>query len=235
MFSALPNRLEGMEYASSINWNQTRAYSYGLYGSIYINLVGRSPWGIVEPRDYNALCEQITAGLHELVDPKTGERIVERIYRKEDLYSGPCTNQAPDLVVQWRDYAYFTKRNIDRGDGVFGKNLRVDASEYPHTGTHRLDGVFIVKGPHIRPRYEVQANIIDLAPTILHVLGEAIPTDMDGRVLHEIFEEGFFQTLTMRDGLSEKKISIDTKGAIPLTEEEETSVRKRLKSLGYLD
>jgi predicted AlkP superfamily phosphohydrolase/phosphomutase len=235
VFSRLHNRLEGMGYASSIDWNQTRAYSYGLYGNIYINLVGRSPWGIVKPRDYNALCEQIATRLHELVDPKTGERIVERIYRKEELYSGPCTNQAPDLVVQWRDYAYFTKRGIDQAESVFGEDLNVDASEYPHTGTHRLEGIFIVKGDSVRRQNEAHANIIDLAPTILHVLGEAIPPHMDGRVLHEIFEEGLFQSFTTGDEVPDKKIPIETKEAIPLSEGEETSVIERLKSLGYLD
>jgi predicted AlkP superfamily phosphohydrolase/phosphomutase len=189
----------------------------------------------VEPRDYDALCEQIAIKLHELVDPETEERLVERVYRKEELYSGPYTDQAPDLVVQWRDYTSFTRRDIDQGDGVFGENLTVDASEYPYTGTHRLDGVFMIKGPHIRPRYEVHPNIIDLAPTILYILGETISPNMDGRVLHEIFEHEFFQTLTMRDELPEKKIPIDTKETLPLSEEEETSVRERLKSLGYLD
>ncbi len=238
VFSRLRNRLEGVEYASSIDWNQTRAYSFGLYGNIYINLMGRNPWGIVEPRDYNTLCEQIATKLHGLVDPKTGERIVERAYRKEELYSGPYTDQAPDLVVQWRDYAYFTNRGIDKGKSVFGDDLKMvtsEYSEYPITGTHRIEGVFIAQGPHIRPRYEANANIIDLAPTILHVLGETVPAHMDGRVLNEIFEEGFLQTLTMGDESPKKKMPIETEEAFPLSEEEETSVRERLKSLGYLD
>ncbi len=200
--------------------------------------MGRNPWGIVEPRDYNTLCEQIATKLHGLVDPKTGERIVERAYRKEELYSGPYTDQAPDLVVQWRDYAYFTNRGIDKGKSVFGDDLKMvtsEYSEYPITGTHRIEGVFIAQGPHIRPRYEANANIIDLAPTILHVLGETVPAHMDGRVLNEIFEEGFLQTLTMGDESPKKKMPIETEEAFPLSEEEETSVRERLKSLGYLD
>jgi predicted AlkP superfamily phosphohydrolase/phosphomutase len=234
-FSRLRNRLEGAEQAASIDWNQTRAYSYGMYGNIYINAIGQDPRGIVEPRDYKALREQIATKLHELLDPKTGERIVERVYRKEELYSGPYTDQAPDLVVQWRDYAYFTKRGIDQGECVFGENLKVDASEYPHTGTHRLEGILIAKGPPIRRQYQVRANIVDLAPTILHILGEAIPSHMDGRVLYEIFEEGPFKTHPTRDEIPGKKIPIDTKGTIPLSEEEEISIRERLKSLGYLD
>jgi predicted AlkP superfamily phosphohydrolase/phosphomutase len=234
-FPNLKNRLEGVEHATSIKWNQTRAYSCGMYGNIYINLTSRTSWGIVEPRDYDALCEQIIRKLHEMVDPNTGKRLVDRVYRKEELYSGPYLDQAPDLVIQWRDYAYFTKRGIDQRDGMFSENLRLDASEYPHTGTHRLEGIFIAKGPLFRPRYEVNANIIDLAPTILHVLGEVVPDHMDGRVLHEIFEEGLLQPLIMGNETTEGKIPIEVKESVPLNEDEETSIRERLKSLGYLD
>lgn len=233
--SHLASRLEGTEQAASIDWNQTRAYCYGMYGNIYVNVIGRNPWGIVEVRDYDALCEEIATRLNRLVDPKTGEGVVERVYRKEELYSGPYTDDAPDLIVQWRDYAYFTKRGIDRGDGVFGDDLKVDASEYPHTGTHRLEGVFIAKGPYIRPHCEVRAGIMDLAPTIMYTLGEAIPPNMDGRVLQEIFEEGVPEPLNMRSEISKGKVAITREGTTPLSEEEETSIGERLRSLGYLD
>jgi len=234
-FSHLASRLEGTEQAASVDWNQTRAYSYGMYGNIYVNVVGRKPWGIVKDQDYDALCEEIATRLDRLVDPKTGEGVVERVYRKEELYSGPHTDDAPDLIVRWRDYAYFTKRGIDQGDGVFGEDLKVDASEYPHTGTHRIEGVFIAKGPYIRPHREVRADIMDLAPTILYTLGEAIPPNMDGRVLQEIFEKGVPEPLDMRSEISRDGVPITREGTTPLSEEEERSIGERLRSLGYLD
>lgn len=234
-FSRFASRLEGTEQAASIDWNQTRAYSYGMYGNIYVNVTGRRPWGIVKGRDYDALCDQIAARLYRLVDPKTGEGVVERVYRKGELYSGPYTDDAPDLIVKWRDYAYFTKRGIDRGDAVFGEDLKVDASEYPHTGTHRLEGVFIAKGPYIRPHREVRADIMDLAPTIMYTLGEAIPPNMDGRVLREIFEEGVPEPLNVRSEISKGKVAVTKGGTTPLSEEEERSIGERLRSLGYLD
>lgn len=235
LFPAAKNRLEAVAQTAGIDWGKTLAYSYGMYGNIYINLKGREPEGIVSLNDYDHLCQEIADKVYSLVDDKTGNKIVDRVYRKEDLYSGPCVDQAPDLVIKWQDYAYFTKKGIDKGEGVFGDELYVDASEFPHTGTHRLDGVFIAKGPYIRRQPDVCAKIVDLAPTILHVLGEAIPPGLDGRVLGEIFEDEFLETpLTMDEG-AETEILPDMKEGISTSEQEEKSIRERLKSLGYID
>ena len=47
----------------------------------------------------------------------------------------------------------------------------------------------MVKGPDIKVGRKIsRVNIWDVAPTILHILGLPIPRDMDGKVLHEIFD-----------------------------------------------
>lgn len=232
-FSDLKGRLENAEHTASIDWSRTRAYSYGMYGNVYINLRGRQPHGIVEPQDYDAVCEEITAKLFELVDPKCGQPVVEHVYRKDEIYSGPLTEDAPDLVVHWRDYAYFTKRGIDCGDEIFGDDLKVDASEFPHTGTHRLHGVFVMHGKHITPQPEVDAHITDLAPTILQVLGEPLPGDLDGRVLQEILDESI-------EASSERSPELQPVGAVSsgthsMSKDDDASLRERLRSLGYIE
>jgi predicted AlkP superfamily phosphohydrolase/phosphomutase len=229
-FSDLKGRLENAEHTASIDWSRTRAYSYGMYGNIYINLKGRQPNGIVDPADYDALCEEITARLFDLVDPACGQTVVENVYRKEQIYSGPQIEDAPDLVVHWRDYAYFTKRGIDHGDEIFGDDLMVDASEFPHTGTHRLHGVFILHGPQIKPRPEVDAHITDLAPTILQILGEPLPSDMDGRVLSELLDESL-EAPTRRVG----DLQPVGAAASAMSADDDASLRERLRSLGYIE
>ncbi|RMF83467.1 MAG: hypothetical protein D6736_21495 [Nitrospinota bacterium] len=235
-FSGLKGRLEGVEQASAIDWERTLAYSYGMYGNIYINRKGQTPRGIVEPQDYEAVREEIITRLYALKDPESGEPVVERVYRREELYTGPCIDLAPDLVVQWRDYAYFTKRGIDQGEEVFGTELMVEASEYPHTGTHRLEGVFIARGPRIRQQQNLQARIIDLAPTILQILGEPLPSYMDGRVLQEIFDQTFPSSLPSGEKKDKEEQAFpETKEGVALSEEEEATLYERLRSLGYID
>lgn len=235
LFPQMKNRLEGVEFAASIDWNQTQAFSYGMYGNIYLNLVDRNPHGIVETSRYERLCDEICTKLVQLEDPETGKRAVERIYRKEELYSGPYTFLAPDLIVQWHGYAYFTKRGIDKGTAVFAKDLYVEASDFPHTGTHRLDGVFISRGPHIRTQNELSARIIDIAPTVLCLLGEPLPSYLDGRVLEEIFDNDFIQTVQIRKQGPKIEIPVNSTERTSLSGGEDQKIREMLKSLGYID
>ena len=97
-----------------------------------------------------------------------------------------------------------------------------------------LEGVFMAKGPHIRPRYEVHANIIDLASAIFHVLEKVIPSNLDGGVLNQKFEEAFLKTRPKVDEASWKKMSFDSNEAISLVKREEIPIRGRLESLGCI-
>ena len=59
-------------------------------------------------------------------------------------------------------------------------------------GSHRLDGILIARGKPFRKGIEVEgARLIDMAPTILHLMGQPVPDDMDGRVLEELFDPEF--------------------------------------------
>jgi predicted AlkP superfamily phosphohydrolase/phosphomutase len=61
-------------------------------------------------------------------------------------------------------------------------------------GTHERapDGYFIAIGEGIRPGATLRgASVVDVAPTILYLMGLPVARDMDGRVLTEILDEDF--------------------------------------------
>jgi len=60
-----------------------------------------------------------------------------------------------------------------------------------HTGSHSdRNGVFIIKGPLIKEGIKIKdITPYDIAPTILSLYDQSIPSDFDGRVLKEIFKE----------------------------------------------
>ena len=177
--------LESKFLSSSIDWEGTKAFAYGAYGNIWINLKGREANGIVEPSELHALEDYICAELLKLTDNK-GQQVVEKVYKKEELYRGDFTDRAPDLIVRWVDYAYHSRQRF----GEEEKEIFMDAQKMPLTnlemnGFHKMDGIFIAKGAGIRKGVEITgAEIIDMSPTILYMMGLPIPEDMDGKVLN---------------------------------------------------
>jgi predicted AlkP superfamily phosphohydrolase/phosphomutase len=230
-FSGMKNRMEGVLHESTVDWSETKAFSTGMYGNINVNLKGREPWGTVEPDDYEKIIKEISRKLMNIIDPETGKKIVHKIYKKEELYSGPLTKNAPDIIIHWKDYACFTKKGIDRGKEIFGDILMIDSSEYPHTGTHRLEGVFIGAGPQIKHEQDISAHITDIAPTILGMMGEELPENMDGRFLQQIFKS---VVTPLKSQTEEGETEAYLKDELSLTKDEEASVKDRLKSLGYI-
>lgn len=153
-----------------IRWDRTKAFSYATWGTIYINLAGREPEGIVKEEDYEKLRSEIIDGLN---------KISVKAYRREEIYHGKYLNLAPDII-------------LDTDDNINSITSKVGySSEFVewHGGSHRLNGTFIARGPDIKENVETNAKIIDVAPTILHMFGMPIPKDMDGRVLKEVFKD----------------------------------------------
>jgi predicted AlkP superfamily phosphohydrolase/phosphomutase len=167
-----------------VDWSRTRAFSIGSFGQIYVNLAGVRPQGIVPPgEEYEALKEWIARQALALRDPGTGQPLIERVYRREEIYQGPFIERTPDLIVQTRGWEYMAFGHAD-----FGSNRLVEPI-VGLSGHHRPEGILILAGAGAKAGTQLQGiSILDLAPTILHALGAAVPQEMDGRVLAEAFD-----------------------------------------------
>ena len=55
-----------------------------------------------------------------------------------------------------------------------------------HIGVHHLDGIYLVAGPGIAAGRGELAQIEDIGPTVLHLLGLPLGEDMQGRVIPEV-------------------------------------------------
>jgi len=180
-----PERMGAYTFLNCIDWSKTTAYAASnTEQGIYINLFGREPYGIIKPgNDYQEVRELIIKNLRDFEDPRTKEPIVSRIYKREEIYSGPHMSIAPDIIFFLKEGEYLA--NVQPLDHLFeGLSWKTG------TGTHRLEGIFIGYGKDMKNGIHIEdARIIDLAPTILNLMGIPIPDDMDGRVLTEIFKE----------------------------------------------
>jgi predicted AlkP superfamily phosphohydrolase/phosphomutase len=176
--------LAGRVHDSRIDWSRTVAYHRGKgEGNIYINVRGREPRGIVEPRDRERVAIDVAARLRGLCDPRTGEPAVAAVHRREDLFEGPYTDRAPDLVIEWRDFAYMPNEDGDTSGEVFVDRTR-EFMSWATSGSHRRDGVLLGAGPGIPAGVDLgPVDLRDLAPTWLASLGCRTAFDCEGKAI----------------------------------------------------
>ncbi len=212
---------------ADVDWDRTKAFAVGSFGQIYVNLKGKRPQGIVQPgKEYEDLREEIAARAQEIRDPRTGEKVVERVYRREELYSGPLLEKAPDLVLQSRNWEYMAFGHADFGGG------HVIEPILGMWGHHRPEGIVILAGEGIKRGVKLEgANIMDLAPTILYSMGAPVPSDMDGRVLTEAFSPRFLSKVEVQYS---EELSDRPTGEDDYSSADEEEIRERLRGLGYV-
>jgi predicted AlkP superfamily phosphohydrolase/phosphomutase len=215
-----------------------------------VNLAGRDPHGIVAPgAAYEAVRDQIIAELSELTDPATGRRLVKKVWRREERFSGPYVERLPDLLVE-AEYPDLFRPRVGRSKTCPYEPVRHLTMEEMQrrriTGCHRSEGIFLAYGEGIRAGTALPAvEITDVAPTALYLLGEPVPDWMDGRVLTEIMEPTTLETtgvVTMSmqaiSGPAPEPPDVEDprQGAerFEYGDEEARLVTARLKGLGYL-
>jgi predicted AlkP superfamily phosphohydrolase/phosphomutase len=222
----------GENGTSLVDWSQTKAYSFGYHGQIFVNLKGREPQGIVEPgQEYEEVRQFIIAELEKLEDPYTHGRLIPTIYRPEDIYTGPYVRESADILFQPRDMLY---RVMDGWTYVDDAEAGVvSALPWIQNGAHRMNGTFMMWGPDVEQGKVIQgARIIDVAPTILHYLNQPVPENMDGRVLEEALDPSFMEMNPVRRTSSFPPAAAGEES--PYSEDEMEQINERLKSLGYI-
>ena len=130
-----------------------------------------------EIKKYKEIVKEIVETLREL--EYRGQRVFKDVLLKDEVYSGPFTESAPDILLIPNGFQISSRL----GDEIY--------SAFNTGGWHDLGGIFLAFGSNIRASSAELKNlkIYDIMPTILHILGLPIPNDMDGRVLTDIFNK----------------------------------------------
>lgn len=178
-------RMTERMFADSIDWRRTRAVVESEFGHAWIrvNLRGREPEGTVEKgSEYEALCDEIARELLSVVEPESGEPAITAVLRTRDLVDGPNVDELPDLLVRFTDDRMVTAVRHPRA-GLVEEDLR-DLPKTEHTG----DGFLIAAGPQIRRGGRAEGDIVDIAPTLLHLMGLPAPDEMDGEAIEGLID-----------------------------------------------
>lgn len=215
-----------------LDWSRTRAFAYGMFGNIVINLEGREAHGIVAAHDYDPLRGEIAKSLSALRSDD-GEQIVAAVHRREELFEGPWLGKAPDLVVEFNDYAWLgTGSHETRSEGLWDTVAMRIGARGGWAGSHRPDGVFALQGPAAAAGTRLQARIADVAPTVLHILGQHVPAELEGRMISAALASHPVDGHAVTPGLER------TGAAQPVRRYGATEaelVEARLRALGYVE
>jgi predicted AlkP superfamily phosphohydrolase/phosphomutase len=172
------SRRAGSTPLEEYNWDATRAYGLGLQG-LYLNLRGREQFGVVRRGgDGERLVAEIAARLLEVRDPRTGQKVVERVYRTAEVFKGPALAQAPDLVVGYaRGYRVAWDSVLGKAsEAVLADNT--DKWSGDHSMAAELVPGVLLANRKISAR---QPSLVDLAPTVLAELATPTAVGMEGR------------------------------------------------------
>lgn len=169
-------------YFEGVDWARTKAYAVGL-GQIYFNLRGREGKGVVSSgAEYVALQQEMKTKLMALIDPKDGQPVFRHIYLRDDIYHGEYLANAPDLQMGFNDGYRVGWQDTLGGiaAAVIEDNKQKWSGDHCATATEISGGVLFINRSLGR---EVAPNIMDLAPTILTLLGVPVPSGLDGKPL----------------------------------------------------
>lgn len=240
LFPNMRSRTASFINRAVVDWSKTKVYSSENVASLRINLAGREPLGIVNPaHEYEDLRTSLIRDLENIKHPLTNEKIIEKVYKREELYSGPYVEEAPDLIIWPREGTYkfikkiFPKRTnrptitIEKRDGTYT------------SGTHKLNGILIAKGCNILKNNSIPpVDIIDIFPTVLYYLGLEIPNYVDGKVITGMFSKDYISTTPAKYSdrgcnIEAHKQSIST--IQTYKDSESAKIEERLRSLGYVE
>ena len=169
------------KFLQDVDWSKTKAYALGV-GGLYLNLAGREGKGIVRPgAEADALIREIADRMTKVVDPKTGKPAVGRVYAARDTWKGERLGDGQDLQIGMAS-GYRVSSATPLGgapEGLFEDNKKKWSGDHATTETALTEGILLsnVKIADDHPA------IGDLAPTILTLLGVAVPPVYNGRTL----------------------------------------------------
>lgn len=166
-----------------VDWNETFAYSKGHYNQIHIDKDNTNEKNV----------ENLIRDLENIKD-SDGKKIVDKIYKTQEIYDGPHTNKGPNLVLKLENYSITSYPFLSSENQLITKHIRNTS------GGHRENAIFLANGPDIRKsKGKIEPiRITDIAPTVLHMYLSSIPSYLDENPLKKIFRKN--------SGLRNKKI-----------------------------
>ena len=178
-YLTLKEPLSGLSRFSEdmVDWSRTVAWSWGgYYARIFLNLAEREPEGIIPPDEYEKVRDELVERITAIPDDK-GQPMQTKVLKPQDIFTGSHVDEAPDLFV------YFDDLNWRAGQDVGNPSPYSFETEIgPDDSVHDYHGIFVMSpGPTqaVGPRETL--SILDVAPTVMEIMGLPMPAEMEGQ------------------------------------------------------
>jgi len=163
-----------------IDWSRTKVWAEGgYYSRVFLNVEGREPEGTIPAADYERFRDELIERISAIPDDQ-GRPIPTRVFRPEDVYP-EIKGVAPDLIVHFGDLYWRAVGTVGGDEGIY----TFDNDTGPDDANHAQHGMFILRAPGVEPGLREGAHLLDVAPTVLELLGQPVPPAMRGARLLE--------------------------------------------------
>jgi len=162
-----------------VDWEKTTAWGAGgYYARIFLNVRDREPNGLIPKADYEKVRDELAAAIEAIPDA-AGNPLDTTCFRPEAIYRD-VRNIPPDLIIylgdlHWRSVGSFGLDSIHTFENDIG----------PDDANHAEDGMIIYYDPKqdLGGQQLSGVHLMDLAPTVLHLMRQPIPDDIQGKVI----------------------------------------------------
>lgn len=161
---------------SLVDWEKTLAWGAGgYYGRVFMNVEGREPQGQIKREDYEKIRDELIAAFRAIPDEK-GAPLDTKVFKPQEVYN-KVRNVPPDLMIYWDNLNWRSVGSLGHG-GIY----TFDNDTGPDDANHAENGMFILYDPRMKGTGQrVQGHqLMDVAPTILEILEQTVPHDMQG-------------------------------------------------------
>jgi len=169
---------------SGVDWSRSKVFCIPNSNEAYfrVNLQGREPQGIVTAGgEYNELLSQLKEELTGLRNPQNGARAPDQIYLMDQVFQGARRQDLPDAVINWNNAARVLDEIESPKAGRISKQPGYAVSPF-YTGNHRATAFVLGRGPSVAASSTLaRGHILDIAPTVLSMLGTDIPANFEGK------------------------------------------------------
>jgi predicted AlkP superfamily phosphohydrolase/phosphomutase len=195
-----------------VDWAKTRAYPINTV-HIYVNLKGRDPEGIVEPEEYGEVCSRVISALYGIRDPKGrcpiafamrkdeaemiglyGDRVGDVVYGLAAGYGSSLepTEGLEEFMLMRGAISVTDDRGVGQRAGQLPPNTSIHGSNIPSSrlGLGSIRVPLIMRGPGVKKGYVMRRcfRLIDVAPTVAHIIGIPRPAQCEGSLILEALE-----------------------------------------------